>query len=130
MHHMDWWALRKFLKARARRRCEAMWLKLVVSKLPKLAGVSYLFDEFCPKPLVPTFGLVLKDIQLCYRNMAECMDPGPDFIDRYHFTLRPDGTAKGWMEYYEGGVPWSAVPPGHRFEVQSESEPDSDAGDY
>ena len=112
------WVLERLV---ARARCEAKWLKLVISKLPTLADFYFLFEDFAPKVLFmrpnEDLGPFLRDLAQSYRDETANDDPEADFIDEFTMSLYVDGNATGHLQYYNSGVSWSAVPPGDDREV-------------
>ena len=127
------WILNKLLKQVARRRRAAVMIRLAVSNVPRLAGVSHLFEEFLPMigvvPTVKNLNGCLRSLSQGYRDSMECMEADPDDVDDYITKLRRDGNASGYLQYYESGaVRWSCAPPDGPHVDSSDSD-DSDA-DY
>ena len=107
--------LDKLLKEVAPRRREAVMLRLVALKTPKLAGISHLLEEFIPMiGVVPTRNsliLFLGNLRRGYRDYSECLDPGPFDVDEYRTSLLSNGHATGQLLYYASTVRWSCAPP-------------------
>ena len=136
-HGLGTWILDKLLKGVARRRRDAVMLRLVILNTPNLAGVSYLFEEFLPMiGVVPTF----KSLNRCLRNLeqgydgyAQGLEPDPYDIDSYHTALRRDGNATGELQYDDGlsTVRWSCAPPdGPHVDSSDSSDSEESEPDY
>ena len=127
---LDVWVLDKLLKEVARRRRDAVMLRLVVLNTPKLAGVAHLFDDFIPIgvgviPTVKSLKRCLQCLERGYQDNGGC-EPGPDFVDAFHTTLRADGTAQGALQYYQSAVRWSCAPPDGPHVESSDDESGAD----
>mmetsp|Transcript_17123 Transcript_17123/g.51103 ORF Transcript_17123/g.51103 Transcript_17123/m.51103 type:complete len:250 (+) Transcript_17123:204-953(+) len=100
----DGWVLRRLIARTARPRFDAFWLKLVVSKLPKLAGVPFLFDEFAP----PAPGVIVETNKDLYRVLVDIEQGDHDFLRRgpghvyyeYDTILSKKGNARGRLTYF------------------------------
>ena len=127
---LDVWVLDKLLKEVARRRRDAVMLRLVVLNTPKLAGVAHLFDDFIPIgvgviPTVKSLKRCLQGLERGYQDNGGS-EPGPDFVDAFHTTLRADGTAQGALQYYTSAVRWSCAPPDGPHVESSDDESGAD----
>ena len=82
---LDTWILDKLLKEVAPRRREAVMLRLVALKTPKLAGISHLLEEFIPMisvvPTVKSLIQFLTNLKRGYRDYSDSVDPGPHHVD-------------------------------------------------
>ena len=114
----------------AQSRLEAMWLKLVISKLPRLAGFYFLFEDFAPKE-----GVLLPRHEDFERRFLDGPGRGgedPWCVDSINVVCRPDGNAYGTicLAYGEHFLQWSAVPPGDRDEPDALPDEVEGAFDY
>ena len=127
---LDTWILDKLLKEVAPRRREAVMLRLVALKTPKLAGISHLLEEFIPMisviPTVKSLKQFLVSLKRGYRDYSEYLDPGPHDADYFHTSLASNGTAQGVLEYYASRVRWSCAPPDGRHVESSDDESSDD----
>ena len=129
---LDTVILDKLLKQIKRRRRAAVMIRLVVSYIPKLAGVSHLFEEFLPMigvvPTVKSLSGCLRALSQGYRSSFEGMEYDPDDIDDYITKVHRDGNAHGYLQYYESGaVRWSCAPPdGPHVDSSDSDDWDSD----
>ena len=134
MEGSEAWVIHQLVVSRARPRFEAMWLKLVVSKLPQLvspraeiramaetapvddsistqAGCPEIFDDFAP----PDLGILPrpKDLKRCLRGLEDNyydyihgFDISLNDITDFRTKLQSDGNARGTLEYQYDVVKW------------------------
>ena len=127
---LDTWILDKLLKEVAPRRREAVMLRLVVLYIPKLAGVSHLFEGFIPTigviPSVQSLFRFMRDLRKGYHDYSDGLEPGPEDIHDFDTTLYKSGNIQGWLEYYASHVRWSCAPPGGPQADSSDDESSDD----
>ena len=127
---LDTWILDKLLKEVAPRRREAVMLRLVALKTPKLAGISHLLEEFIPMisvvPTVKSLIQFLTNLKRGYRDYSEGLDPGPHHVDEYRTRPWLCGNATGELCYYASCVRWSCAPPDGPHVDSSDDESGAD----